>query len=111
MKKRVLESRECTDETVRELAKQLGYSKEEIYEVIDVISDFIVTKLNSGHRETIRLPKLGSFVLSPKRELKYFDDHEGGILRRRKEIGIPSNVNPEILEKLEQQFYEFYKSK
>lgn len=100
----VIPKRECSREVMLKLAKQSGYKVEIIEEVIDSVYEFIYLQIQSGSRETIRLPKLGSFQISKKREMNEIHNKPDGILNRKNTIGIYTNVNERRLKELREKY-------
>ena len=108
----VIHSRECSAEVMLEIHKYSGYSIKQIEEVIDSAYAFLNTEIDRGTREPIRLPKLGSFQISRKRENNEIHNIPDGILNRKHTIGVYSNVNPKRIEELLTRYKnEFSKNK
>ena len=108
----IFKSRECSKNVYVKLSKESGYSIQQIEEVINSVYDFINLQIKSGERNPIRIPKLGSFQISKTKEARLTHNIPNGILNRKNELGVLSNVNPKRIEELLKKYKdEFDKDK
>lgn len=100
----VIKSREATEEIIIELSKYSGYSPDVIREVITSAYTYINSQIDNGQRNPIKLPKLGSLQFSKVREKLAVHNVPDGIIKRKFELGICSNINPTRIEQLKKNY-------